>query len=495
MSAGVFGVVILALYVVLLLFLSFSKGRAKKGESSKDYFVGSGAATLLLVFSMMAAGSSAWTFQGAPASVYNNGITWGLFCMLWMVVIHVTASGVCGTRARILGQYHGFYTMGDMFMDYYDSKALPIILSILQLCALVPATMAQVKGTGLAVEIMTDGKVSYEVGVCLTVLVIILYVTGGGFESLMLVDTIQGMIFISIIWLSLVVIGVSVHGDFGTLMAAAEARNPLMFHYATEKGQYWVWTMALTFPLAQVCGGIAHPAFWQRFFGAKSGQQLKNNAKWQVFIYTFGMMFPVVLLGMFAAGFDMEIKTAENAVQMMMASISPVFGVLIGRGIVCAAMSTAAGNVFAASNIAAVNVVAPIAKNLSDKQVKRSGQVILVVFAILSGALALRPVTSITLLLGLQLSLQGGALFPLAGILLWKRATKVGSIAGIAGLFVTTCYLSFFASNANPLGIYSGFWGLIVGTLVFVVVSLVTKPVSAEHREAFLVPLEALKNS
>lgn len=486
---GYVGIILIVVYTVALLIVA-NKGlkNNKKGEdSTRGYFLGNGNGTLVLVFSIVASGGSAWLFQGGPASVYANGISWLTLCVIWSMTYYVMY-GYLGPRGYALSKKHGFVTTGEMYEKFYGNSVLPIFVGILQVCALIPATIAQMKGMGLAIEMLTDGKVPYVVGVFFSALVIVLYCTAGGFSSLALVDTIQGIMFTVIIWFGLITLFIVAGGSIGDMFATIAERNPQALLYATDKTAYWTFGMALSYCVVQSIGNLAHPVLWQRFFSAKSGKNLKKMAKFLAPVYGILVLAATLTVGLFINAFDISATTPENAFQTLMGNINPIFGLIVGMGIIAAAMSTAAGSLFSASSIATMNILRSLNPKMGDAKLNKLGKVLIVVFALFCSWQALSTGTSITLLMALGLSLLAGAVLPLSGLFIWKRATAAGSIAGIVALLGSMIYFNWF--NSDLFGIYSGCWALGCGVIVFIVVSLFTKPIPKEKREEFLAPLK-----
>lgn len=485
---GNVGIVLILIYTIALLVIANKGIRGGKADSgsTRKYFLGGGNGTLVLVFSIVASGGSAWLFQGGPASVYANGISWLTLCVIWSMTYYVMY-GYLGPRGYALSKTHGFVTTGEMYERFYGNHVLPVFVGVLQVLALIPTTIAQMKGMGLAIELLTDGKIPHVAGVFFAALVIVLYCTAGGFGSLSLVDTVQGIMFTAIIWFGLITLFAVSGGSLSGIFSAIAEKNPRALLYATEKDAYWTFWMALSYCVVQSIGNLAHPVQWQRFFSAKSGKHLKKMATFLAPVYGIVVLAATLTVGLFINAFDLSTTTPENAFQTLMGNINPVFGLIVGMGIIAAAMSTAAGSLFSASSIGTMNILRSLKPDMEDKKLQRVGKILIVLFALFCSWQALSTGTSITLLMALGLSLLAGAVLPLSGLFFWKRATAAGSIAGIIALLGSMVYFNWF--NPNFLGIYAGCWALGCGVAVFVVVSLFTEPVSDEQRERFLAPI------
>jgi len=148
---------------------------------------------------------------------------------------------------------------------------------------------------------------------------------------------------------------------------------------------------------------------------------------------------------------------------------------LVGAGALAAAMSSAD----AITHGAAVEFVQGIYRLFRPNATEREIVVAMRWSVVGIGAVALYialygAAGLIQLLLGAYGSMVQFA--PLIyGALYWKRSSKAGAIAGlVAGVAVNTYYQVIVGSS--PLDINPGIWGLVVNLVIFVVVSLLTKP-------------------
>ena len=67
----------------------------------------------------------------------------------------------------------------------------------------------------------------------------------------------------------------------------------------------------------------------------------------------------------------------------------------------------------------------------------------------------------------------------------WPRATKAGAITGVC-VGVLYNYLIVFKIIPQFADIHAGIQGLVLNIIVFVVVSLLTKPMDKKHVEKFV---------
>lgn len=107
---------------------------------------------------------------------------------------------------------------------------------------------------------------------------------------------------------------------------------------------------------------------------------------------------------------------------------------------------------------------------------------------VVAGSLAVifwGPKTLVGLLIDASAPIMMQILIVLIGALYWKRATKQGAIVSMIGseLFLVLLWLKFIKIPIS--GIHNGVWAMILGVILFVVVSLLTKPVDEKVLDKF----------
>ena len=98
-----------------------------------------------------------------------------------------------------------YTTPADFYDDRFKSPLLRIILALIFLSASFPYVASVLIAISKAAEIATGCAVSYKSVVVIVGVVIVIYVMIGGLKSIALTDTIQGLLYISILWLIVVV--------------------------------------------------------------------------------------------------------------------------------------------------------------------------------------------------------------------------------------------------------------------------------------------------
>jgi SSS family solute:Na+ symporter len=240
--------------------------------------------------------------------------------------------------------------------------------------------------------------------------------------------------------------------------------------------------------LVSVLGFAMWPHLFMKAYTSKSEKTLKQT----ILMYpTFAIfLVPVLFIG-FAGVLQVspdQLGEPDRILPWMFNSMgwSPFFVGIILAAALAAAMSTQDTLTHAAGSIFAQDFVEVLRKEKhTDKQSTRWVRISVVVFGIIAYLIAVFGAqTLVALLLGAYGSIV--QLLPLAIFtFFWPRATKAGAISG---LLAGVGYNYAIVLNLIPEwgDIHAGIQGLILNIIVFVVVSLATKPMDKEHAQKFV---------
>jgi len=180
------------------------------------------------------------------------------------------------------------------------------------------------------------------------------------------------------------------------------------------------------------------------------------------------------------------------------AGLPYVISGLVAAGALAAALSTADGLLLTIASALSHDVYYKVFRpNASTQWRLVVSKTMLLVVAVLAAMLASQKPATILYMVAWAFSLAGAAFFPALVLgIFWKRANKAGAISGmVIGLLITAYYMVRVQFDAIPwLGIHgigmdpwlgiqstsSGIWGVGVGFLTIVVVSLLTDPPNEE---------------
>ena len=360
---------------------------------------------------------------------------------------------------------------------FYDSKLISFLTVMIYALFITPYIGIQLSGAGYIFDTITEGRIAFSVGATVMMIILIIYVWVGGIRAVAWTDTFQGIfMFIGILLGSYLIIS-NVSGSATATFQDALARVPEFFSLPGPAGNLtplnylsrWV-----TITIGMALG----PHIIIRMFTAKSLKILKwasiLGALYLTLIYWFT---PAV--GALAQVISPDALAPDQLMVDYLWAYTPIFfaAVLLAGGF-AASMSTADSQAHAVSATLATDFYKKyINKDASSRQMTNFTRWMIVVLSLISLYIAL---TSPQMLVGL-LAISTGGIAQLApafiGSLYWRGATRAGALTSIIVGILVVVLTEFFWVNPFGLGVLPGFWGLVVGTILFFEVSSFTEKV------------------
>lgn len=469
------GMIILIVYVLALLALAFYAWKRDK-KNIKDFATGGGLGIFVLTLTFSATYHSAYAFMGAGGFVFKNGIGWWVNG-LWTVLPGVLF-WVWGRRFWFLGKKYNYCSVADYASDVYQSHTVGILVTIIIMVFTIPYVAMQAIGCSYIFTTMSGGTLSYTVGALIFMILMIILVWMGGMKGVAITDAAQGVfMWIGLVFGSLWI----VRNNFPSVAAAFEAafaNNPELFTLPGPNGvctmQDWLsrW-IVITF------GMMMFPHITLRFFAGKNLRVLKWSAVFSsIYLTSIYIFTPAVSL----AGTVLmpDIAVADTIFPELLLKYTPiVFASLIISGALAAAMSTGDSQLHAVSALISTDVYKKyINKNADEAKQYKVAKICVLIFGVISIIFALLKPAMLSDILTLSNAGVGALVPTVIGGLYWKRSTKAAAISSIiAGEAIMVLFT--FILKVSPLGLGAGLWSMFVSLVVFVTVSLLTKP--SEH--------------
>lgn len=454
---------VLLIYVGALFYNAYVGNRAATGMGG--YYVGNREMGGTVVgISFFATFASTNTFIGHAGKGYEFGIAWFTLAILLIAFSWVSWRWIGPPLRRFAAEWDALtipdYLKGRILENASSAERHPVLLlsaSVIVFASLL-YLLAIFKGAGPLFQIFLG--IPYEVAVGVTLLVVVVYTSIGGFVSVVRTDAIQG-VFMVVGAMTIFYFVTRAAGGIGSVTQLIEM--PSKQHLFDLNGAA-PFAVVLGVSLSGALKLIVDPRQLSRFYGLKNDAEVKRGMWIAVIGLTLILvcMFPIgiyahLILGN-VADTDLIVPTLVND-----AAIFPFWVTdLLIVSIVSAAMSSMDSVLLVASSTLYKNLIAPFKK--VDNEVPLS-RIAVIAFACLAAFLALNPpgdIVGITIFSG---SLYAVCFFPPMVFGLYGRVAPaswvfVAMLCGMATLVI------WIALGLNSL-LHEVFPGLIVSTVIY----------------------------
>jgi SSS family solute:Na+ symporter len=342
--------------------------------------------------------------------------------------------------------------------------------------------VVQLMGAGYVFEIATEGAIPYSIGSIILLAVVMFYVSFGGFRAVAWTDTFQGIyMIIALFFAAAVVLGKV--GGFGALMTQFQTVLPQNLTMPGGAGLYkpGMW---FSFALMAIIGhAICMPYSWVRFNTANSAKTLRIAVLLSPFYLTL-LYIPIFIIGMGGRLLIPGLARPDTILPIMLYKyLTPLPAALIITGALAAMKSTVDSYVHIISAMVARDVYPMIKRDSTEKEQIKVGRIVIVIVGIIAYILSQMHL-GMLVMVGLIAYSGGAQFFPaLFGMIFWKRGTPAGAWSSI---ILGTAIMLFARFVTNPIpSLDAGTVGLICGSIVYFVVSLLTKPLPVEITEKY----------
>ena len=467
--------------VFLVIFVAMGAYGMSKTKTEEDFAVARNSyGPFMLAFAFAATIASGATFMSLPGMAYSKG-----FAVLWYPAIYPIAIYLGMFMAIKLikraGDRFRSNSMPEFMGQRYNSDFLRIAFSLLSLL-LIYYIAAQIVAAATMFEVLLD--LDYKTGIFLSVGVIALYIGMGGSHADIMTDGVQGVM--------MVIIALIIAGMF-LLSPGVEGTGPAAINQALvaeDPGMGWD---NYFIPDDPIFGSFALimllflPHIGKLAFALNDPKQIRTFLL--IAIPIGSILGFTVLGGLHARALVGPDIRPDAAIPVLFTELFPPFlAGMLGVGVLSAIMSTSDGLFIAIavifSNDLYKRTLAPmIHKHKSPEQIDRIAlnisRLSIVVVGILAIMLAWNPPKFLAILLWIGIGgIVSGAAGPLLIGSLWKRATKAGAIASFLTGVILYAVLYVIVGWKNPFGVAGTC--VIAGSVVMVVVSLLTKPLPRE---------------
>lgn len=464
-------------YFGLLTYIGYYA--TKQTRTLRDYFTMSGkAGALLSGLAYFSTQYSMSTFMGVPGTIYKVGYAGMSVSVPGIAFSMVIPALLVGRRLIRLGHRYRMLTMADYISDRYESTLMRALLAIIMILFLVPMMGAQTIGAGIIFKTYTGAP--EWVGIVVMGITVILYCMAGGIRSIMITDVIQGILMVATAVVTFFV-SLQLGGGMEVInQHLADTDMSLLSHPGQNNSMPWQNYVSMIIMWSFFT--IGQPHLFTKFFTMKNYNVMFKA----VLLGTLGMWFSATLIEWCGVTGRMSFPNLTGTDTdfivplILQAGVHPVISSLMVAGIFSAGMSTVSGVLITSTSAVTRDLYQKIFnKEATDKDAFIMSRYVTVGLGVLAICIGIYKPSSIFQLVLFSFGGLGIWAAPILAGLYWKRATKVGAFASvivgeIVYILLTTTFTSL-TFGFNPLIVA---W--IIAMVVLIVVSLCTKPASAE---------------
>jgi SSS family transporter len=465
--------VVLVLYLLVVIAIGFYMRRRIRTE--KDYLAAGGTLGVLVGGATLAATQmSAGTAIGTVGFHYQTGYN---FSWIWLAiwVSWVINALLLGPKMKRFYNTHGAVTIPDLLGTRYESKTIRVIAVVILLVAFGLTIVAELVGGSYILNVAFG--IPTAAGVFLIAGVFIAYTVLGGLFAIAYTDLLQMIVF-SLGFAIAVPFAVGQAGGFATLNEKLASIEPSL--------------VASGMPLSTLIASgisffillIGYPIIAIRFYSLKDNKTIRRAVGVSFFFQAI-IAISVAFLGVSARVLYPNLETADLASPTIaMQLLPPILGGLLLAAILAAIQSTVSAILLMLGSAISHDIVKNVmGREMSERQLVNLTRVSVLIMGLLPIPFALNPLPLIQQIWINAAALIGSAFAVVTVLgLYWKRGTTAGAIISMVGGIGSA---AVWLMLGNPFGINAVYISVPVSLLSFILVSLVTKPVSREALQPF----------
>ncbi len=497
----------IVVYLAAVLLVGFHF--ARKNESASDFYLGGRKlGPLVTAMSAEASDMSSYLLMGLPGLAYLSGVADVGWTVIGLAVGTYFNWLLTAKRLRRYTQVTNSITLPEFFSDrYHDSKnILSFLAALIILIFFVPYTASGFAACGKLFSSLFG--VNYMTAMILSAIVIVGYTAAGGFLAASTTDFIQSIIMTLAILFVLVFSTITAGGIDAVIDNAKALPGFLSFtntYNETTGASDPYGLLKIVSTCAWGLGYFGMPHILLRFMAIKDEKKLTLSRRvasvWVVIAMAVAVLIGIIGRTLSKIG-SIESLSGSNTetIIVRIADLLSGYGIfpalmagLILAGILASTMSTADSQLLAASSSVSQNILQEaFHRKLSPKASMLAARITVIIIAVLGIIIARDPNSSIFGIVSFAWAGFGAAFGPIVICsLFWKRTTLPGAIAGmVSGGVCVFVWKYLIAPMGGVFAIYELLPAFLVGLIVIVAVSLLTKAPSQEILDEF----EAAKN-
>lgn len=464
-------------FVYLIAMLGVGVYFLRKNKNTDDYYVGGRKLNSLHIGLSVVA-----TDVGGGFSIGLGGLgfTMGLSGS-WLLFTGLLGAWLSGVllipKVSDLARRKGFLSF-PQFLEFVFDKRVALIAGIISAIGYLGFTSSQILA-GAKLAASTFNGLSIDNALLVMGVIAIVYTVMGGLKAVIYTDTIQWIILMAGL------IFVALPFAYYKIGGAEAINSTLAPEFLSLRSVSWQQIINWMFTIIPIW--FIGMTLYQRIYAAKNTRTAQKG--WFIaglFEYPL-MAFIGVVLGMFARvamenqllpGYNAANLDAEMGLPVLLKTILPVgFMGIVLSAYFSAIMSTADSCLMASSG----NVLTDVLRKQNSKNSLLFSQVLTLIIGIIALLLALRMSSVLELMLHSYSFMVSGMIVPVLAALFLKNPNSVAALFSmITGGCITLTLI--ILQTPLPLELDANIFGIFSSFLVYILVSVLTRPKKYENR-------------
>jgi SSS family solute:Na+ symporter len=281
----------IAAAALLALALGFLASRGKD-MNLEQWTVGGRGFGALFVFLLLAGEIyTTFTFLGGSGFAYGKGAP-AYYILCYGTLAYVLSYFMLPPIWRYAKE-HRLYSQSDFFVRKYESPTLGVIVSLVDIVALIPYLVLQFKGLGIIVEIAGYGAISSTAAIWIGAVVVAAYVMVSGVHGSAWTSVAKDTLILVIVVFLGIYLPYHYYGGLGPMFTAIEHAKPGFTVFSPHGESLW-WSASTV--LLTALGFYMWPHTFASIYTAKGARVIRKNA-------IVLPLYQLILLFVFFVGF------------------------------------------------------------------------------------------------------------------------------------------------------------------------------------------------
>lgn len=477
--------ILIALAAVAALLLGLM-ARAGHDMSLEQWAVGGRGFGWILVFLLLAGEIyTTFTFLGA------SGFAYGLGAPAYYIIAY-------GSLAYVIAYFllppiwsyareHGLHSQPDFFVRKYDSQLLGVLVSVVDLVALIPYLVLQLTGLRIIVTAASYGAVPKDAAVWIGAAIVTVYIMVSGIRGSAWTAVVKDILILCVVLFLGLYLPLHLYGGIGPMFEKIAAAKPgfLIFRASGQSVAWFVSTVLLT-----ALGFFMWPQAFAASYSAREARVFRRNAivlpiYQLILLFVFFVGFAAVLQIPGLKGSDTNLALFKLATQ----EFSPAVVGVIGAAGIFTALVPGSLIAMTAAMLVAKNLIGVARPAATDNQIVTWAKCLVPVVMLIAVFFTITESATIVtmLLVGYSYVTQ---LFPTVVASLMRRnpATPAGAVCGILTGVIVATILTFTHTSIGSLlpglpevirDLNVGIIALAANVAALMAVSAATRPLAA----------------